>query len=59
MEPDGSFPCRQGTATGPYPEPDKSTLITDPTSLRSTVTLLHHANLGHPISFFQQQQTSA
>jgi hypothetical protein len=24
MEPEGSLPCFQGPATGPYPEPDAS-----------------------------------
>jgi hypothetical protein len=24
MEPQGSLPCSQGPATGPYPEPDES-----------------------------------
>jgi hypothetical protein len=24
MEPEGSLPCSQGAATGPYPEPDES-----------------------------------
>jgi hypothetical protein len=24
MEPEGSLPCSQGPATGPYPEPDSS-----------------------------------
>jgi len=24
MEPEGSLPCSQGLASGPYPEPDES-----------------------------------
>jgi len=53
MEPEGSLPCSQDPATGPYPEPDESsphlpTLLL----LRSILTLPSRPRLGLPSDLF-------
>jgi hypothetical protein len=42
MEPEGSLPCSQKPATGPYPESDPSI----PIPLRSILMLSSHLRLG-------------
>jgi hypothetical protein len=49
MEPEGSVPCSQDPATGPYPEPDESGPHHD---IVSTLILLFHPRLGLPRDIF-------
>jgi hypothetical protein len=37
MQPEGSLPCSQEPATGPYPEPDESSRHPKPVSVRSVL----------------------
>jgi len=52
MKPEGSLPRSQKPVTGPYPEPHKSSPLSQPISLRS---ILSHLCLGAGIA----QQYSA
>jgi hypothetical protein len=54
MEPEGSLPCSQEPATGPYPEPDRfSPYHPHPrNSLRSILILSTPLRLGLPSGFF-------
>jgi hypothetical protein len=48
MEPERSLPHSQQPAICPYPEPDRSSPCSHPTSLRSILTLLSRLRLGLP-----------
>jgi hypothetical protein len=48
VKPEGSLPCLQGPATGPYREPDKSGPHPKPYFLRSIATIYAHLRLRLP-----------
>jgi hypothetical protein len=50
MEPEGTLPLSQGSATGPYPDQDESNWR--PTSLRSIFMYSSHLRLGLPNDVF-------
>jgi hypothetical protein len=52
MEPEGSLPCSQEPSTGPYPQPDQSSLYHPILSLRSILILSTHLHLGLPSGLF-------
>jgi len=51
MEPEGSLPCSQQRATGPYPEPGEYGPHF-PTLSRSILILISHLRLGFPNCLF-------
>jgi hypothetical protein len=52
MEPKGSLPCSQEPSTGPYPEPDQSSLYHPILTLKSILILASHLHLGLPSGIF-------
>jgi hypothetical protein len=53
MEPRRSLPCSQQPSTGPYSEPDRSSLIPpQPISLKSILILFSHLRLDIPSDLF-------
>ena len=52
MEPAGSLPRSQVSATCPYPEPDRSSPCSHPMSWRSILILCSHLRLGLPSGHF-------
>jgi len=45
MEPEGSFPCSQMPATGPYPEPAESSRPIDPCLAKVHLNVILHLRL--------------
>ena len=52
MEPEGSVPRLQVSATCPYPEPDQFIPSPNPISWRSILILFSHLRLGLPSGLF-------
>jgi hypothetical protein len=57
MEPQGSVPCLQEPCTGPYPEPDRSTIPYHPTLSKIHLILSNHLRLVFlVVSFWRSHQ---
>ena len=52
MEPEGSLPYSQQSATCPYPETDQSSTCTIPLLQHRLLILFSHVSLGLPSGFF-------
>ena len=52
MEPEDSLPHSQQLATCPYPDPDRSSPCSHPTSLRSILKLFYHLSLDRQSGLF-------